>query len=253
MFIINLTPYKTLVHNIPSYSDGFQIWNLFLGKNNEDANDRLLNDFMDAEDALHTEDYRSALQLFEACLLQIDDPKSEIRYACLANAGLCKGQLGDIDGYFRMVKGVEDELGSEIPDRLAGPIYQNLALIYMLKDQSEDANRYIQRAMKFFPDQLEVRLLHGSILIVLGQVDEGIELLLPVVDFSLPNMNTLAGSMYLALGYQLKGNDHKKEKYLKFVVQHEQLLHGLGRQIRDAVYERLLITRNPVSAEQASR
>lgn len=249
MFLVNLWPHKTLVHNIPSYSDGLQIWNLLFSKKKQDGNDYLLNDFMDAEDALHAGDYNSALQLFEACLARIDDPASEIRSACLVNAGICKGQLGDINGYFTLVKSVEDELGSEIPDRLAGPIYQNLALIYMLNEQLEDANRYVQRAMKFFPGQLEVRLLHGSLLVVSGKVDEGIEVLMPVVDFSLPNMNTLAGAMYLALAYHLKGKDHQKEKYLKFVGQHEQRLHGLGRQMYDSVSKRLAITQNRALAD----
>ncbi|TYR34682.1 hypothetical protein FXV77_14520 [Sphingobacterium phlebotomi] len=253
LFLGNLWPHKTRVHNIPSYSDGLLIWNLLFSKKKQDLEDHLLNDFMDAEDALYAEDYNSALQLFEACLAKVDDPKLEIRWACIINAAICKGQLGDLDGYFTYLKRVEEEFGDEIPGQLAGPLYQNLALVYFLKDQLEDAGQYMRRAMKFIPDQLEVRLLHGTILIVSGKVDEGIEVLVPVVDLSLPNMNTLAGAMCLALGYQLKGKEHKKEKYLKFVDQHEQLLHGLGRQLCDVISKRMVITQNPALAAPESR
>src|SRR5690606_13978262 len=126
LFLGNLWPHKTRIHSIPSNSDGLQIWNLLFRKKKQDSEEHLLNDFMDAEDALYAEDYNRALQLFEACLAKVDDPKLEIRWACSVNAGICKGQLGDLEGYFTYLKRVEEEFGDEIPGQLAGPLYQNL-------------------------------------------------------------------------------------------------------------------------------
>lgn len=243
----NLYPKKGQMNGIEYKSDGLQLWNLITSKGTDvEEDDGLMNDFLDAEDAIQEKDYQKAIDLFESLVAQFEN-KSLMYYACMLNIGVCmlnigvcKGELGDVEGFYEVTKLVEEELGSEIPTPFIGPIYNNLALTSLLKNNLTDAENYIRLALKQAHDRPEVIILLGAIYIEKGEYSRGIERLKPEVDFSYPNGNTLLAAMYLVMAYQLTEKETEAQLYRKFITQNEASLTPLEKQIWQRVRERKL-------------
>ena len=96
-------------------------------------------------------------------------------------------------------------------------VHNNLAWLYLILKDYEKADSFSKIAIDLVPREKNFQGTRGSALIEKGEVEQGINMLLNLVDFKFPNSQTLAAAMYLCLGYSKL--DKKKEitKYLDFV------------------------------------
>lgn len=224
LFIGNILPFKTTVAGLKQKSDGLQIWNLIFNKKQEpDFDDQLINDFLDGYDALEESDYKKALELLEICIMRAEGQNVIVWNACKVNIGVCKGRLGDLDGYYIYMKQVEAELKDEKLMQLAGPVYHNIAFIHLLRGELIEAEQYIQKAMGVSSAEPEVRMVNAAIAVSKGDF-EGTVVLEDMIDMHYPTGQNVFAAMYLAMAYSEQGKEKLKNKYWSFVEKNELLL-----------------------------
>jgi hypothetical protein len=105
-------------------------------------------------------------------------------------------------------------------DNIVPLIYNNLAYIYLLyyNDSSlENANRYSYESVKLNCFSESIQNTRACVLIELGKVDEGIEILKSQIDYNKPfndELNCPLSYIYLAYGYFKKGDKSEMKKCL---------------------------------------
>lgn len=239
LFFGNLYPKKVKINGIEYDSDGLHIWKLLTAKHADvEENDQLISKLLDAQDALEDKSYETALALYKSCLEELGQEISRTRHVAMLNAGICKGQLGDIEGFYELTKAVEVELGEEASSSIAGPLYNNLALTYLLKNDLKNAYHYIIIAIKYAAEMKNVKITKGAIVIEDGDYEAGIKILKPEVNLSYSDNLTIFAAMYLVLAYGSLGKEELKFKYQQFVTDHESSLDTLEKNIWQNIKER---------------
>jgi len=181
----------------------------------------VLSNLLDGEDFFQQKSYDKALALYQSNLNKLNESSELTSYALRINIAICKGRLGDTDHYFEELKEVEKSLGEERLKVLEGPVYNNLAWLYLLNEQVEEATNYGKMAYLNNAERDEVRATWGAILIENGEYEKGIDILKPLANLLYSNNISLTAAMYLAFGYDRLGKDNLKKKYWEFVKEHE--------------------------------
>jgi tetratricopeptide (TPR) repeat protein len=153
-------------------------------------------------------------------------------------------------GYIAMMKGRFDEslksglqlekmLDKEVPVKHAGEVYNFLAWNHLLLNNLEKADHYSKAATLANNKLREIFSTRASVLIELGQVDEGIAVLKPDADFETVNKTTIAASIYLMLGYHLKGDFKLRDEHHAFLLQHYNTFDADEKVLFDRAVARL--------------
>jgi hypothetical protein len=105
-----------------------------------------------------------------------------------------------------------------------GVILNNIAWAHLLEGRTDIAYDYSSQAIKALPKHRTIGGTYGAILVERGSLDTGIQWLMINEDLRHPNDSTLTTSMYLMLGFYLKGDLKRSKKHRDFVEQNLSIL-----------------------------
>ncbi len=212
LIITTLIPYRISYMGIKMPNDGLNIITLPF-RNIEKLNERInTNDLLDAYEYFELKEYDKAIQIYEN-YQKIDNSQLIVKI----NLSVMYMKKGEYLRSLEYLNSVIELLNDKKNKAYKALVHNNLAWLYMILKDYDKADSFSKIAIDLVPREKNFQGTRGSALIEKGEVEQGINMLLTLVDFNFPNSQTLAAAMYLCLGYSKL--DKKKEitKYLDFV------------------------------------
>ena len=221
--VLNLIPFTGKTHGIPVSSDGMLLIKLLFASREAVKSDldklKYHHDYFEGIDYYESKNYEEARKVYESLLRVIPDD-----FASQSTLALVELKCLQFDRALQHFKNLEVKVNTKEFEGYRGLIYNNIAFTHLLRNELEEATQYADVAMKISKDQSYVRGTYAAIQIEIGNVDTGISWMMNEVDMSHPNDHTILASAYLALGYHLKGDYKSRDKHLKFVRDHQDML-----------------------------
>ncbi len=219
LMVLNFIPYYTTILGMRVPTDGLALLRLPF-TNVKGVKKRLdVNLLFDGHEYLEKKDYRSAWNLFNDYLTKY--PDSKILSMNLSFILLKTGQPEkSIEECLKLLGSINEE-----PIKpYAALIYNQLAWIYLVLDNIEQADHFSALAIRASPGENHIRSTRGSVLVEKGLTTEGMTWLFDNMDFQFVNNATLSAAIYLMLAYHVKRELKESDKYLQFVKTNEEKL-----------------------------
>ena len=225
-----LIPYHSSYQGLRYNSDGLSLLRIPFMKKTQLLELSSVNKLLDAMDLFESKKYEEAIAVYENYQLNAKEPK-----ASNINLSIAHMKLGN---YAKAIELMEEllPLVEEDPFKYFKTyIYNGIAWEYLLVNRLSEADEYSELAYKIDPNVDYIRGTRGSVLIEMGEYEEGKNLLIGDVDFNFPNSQTLAASIYVGLAFHELGEHKKAKKYIDFVKVNLELLDLDERTLYDRV------------------
>lgn len=211
--LANLIPRTIDYMGMKLPSDGRSLLNVYNNPQPSFSSLNISNKLWEAFDLFETKQYKKAIELFIEC--QNEHPELKTINLNLSVAYLKTGEI-------EKAKTLLEELyeGLEKEHSFYALILNGLAWIHLLMGNIEKADEYSLEAINNSPNSNYIRGTRGSVLIEMGNLKKGIDLLQKDMDFDFPNGQTLCAAIYLMLAYHQKGDESKKKIFKTFIEQH---------------------------------
>jgi tetratricopeptide (TPR) repeat protein len=231
----SLIPYNLNYQGIKIPTDGLSLVKILFGKNEYLEEEINQNDFFEAIELFESKEYDKAIVIFER-YSKIENTA----FVAKLNIGIMHLKKGEFDDSLKIHLKCLELLSDEKNKKFKALLNNNLAWIYLLKQDFTKADLHSKTSFSINPEEMNFQGTRGSTLIEIGKIEQGINLLEPLVDFKYPNSQTLCASMYLYFGFSILHNDKKKNKYLNFVSKHSSLLDKDENQLWTIIKKRIL-------------
>jgi tetratricopeptide (TPR) repeat protein len=212
LMLFNLIP----AHNIfgrRTPTDGLALIQLPFKKINlirRTLDDNLL---MDGHEYLERKEFEKALAIFTDYIDKYPDTK--ILSVSIAHTLLKTGQVSKaIEESTKLLNDINNDKAIY---SYAGVIYNQVAWLYLVQGDIQQADHYSQLALSSNPDDQNFQGTRGSVLVEQGHTDQGMYLLFPNMDFRFVNSETLCAAVYLMLGAHQKEVLRERQRYLEFI------------------------------------
>ena len=212
-----LIPYRSNYQGLKLNSDGLSILKIPFYKKPDLLRLTSVNDLLDAYDFLEEKQYKKAIYIYE-------NHKSDKASILNLNLGIAYIKIGDYEKARELIETLIPSIQDGIQKKYESYIYNGLAWVYLLLNRLEDAEKYSKLAFQAGATIENIRGTRGSVLIEMGKIEEGKEILIDQVDFNFPNSQTLVASMYLSWAFHQLKKTKKAKKYWNFVVGNVDLL-----------------------------
>jgi len=229
--VINLFPFYSNAYGERTASDGLMLLQLLFDFNGKFKRMASLTDIHEAMEYFENKQYDKAYDIFQ----QYIQTSPDIKALMLMNIGAIHIRKGQVDEALKILDDIEKDIHSKPFRKWKGYFYNNMAWVYLLKNNIEQAFAYASQAMKAMSNNSFVRGTYGCVLIEKGELVKGMRLLFKNMDFNYPNNTTLTASIYLMLAFQRRGDVKSRDLHLSFVKKHVDSLD---------LDERLLFERN---------
>ena len=234
LIIFTLIPYQVTYSGIKIPNDGLNIVQLPF-KRTDTVNERInTNDLFDAYEYFENREYDKAIEIYES-YLGTNTSKITVKI----NLSLMYLKKGE---YLRSL----DILNSltELPDDRKNRGYKalvnnNKAWLYIILNDLDNAERSSKTALDLVPGEKHFQGTRGSVLILNGETEQGINLLAPLADLKFVNRETLAAAMFLCLGYHKLDNEKELQKHLDFVKKNSTMLDTDEKKIWEILTARM--------------
>ncbi len=238
LIIFSIIPYKVTYNGIKIANDGLTILKLPFRNREKIYKEICTSELFDAFDYYEAKEYDKAIDIYER-YLRFDEVQTRIKI----DLGLMYLKKGN---YFKALElSIEtiDSLKNKEDKKYQAVVYNNIAWIYLIIRDIENADTYSEKAYNIVPSEKSFQGTRGSVLIEKGEIDVGIRMLSNLVDFKFVNSQTISSSMYLGYGFFLKGEHKEQKKYMDFVenninkldIDEKKLLENIKLEIKEKV------------------
>jgi len=209
--IINLIPFYTSFYGPKMPTDGLTLLQLVFNK------DKFKNlackiEFFEAYENIENREYDKAY----AILSNYHQKFPEDPLPVLAMSGVHIKRM-QVDEALQMLSSLEKRINEKELKKHSGQIYNNLAWIYLLKEDIDLAYHYASLALKAAPKANFAWGTYGAVLIEKGSIQTGMKWLFKNMDLEHPNTTTLSASTYLMVAYHQRDDKKSRDMHLKFV------------------------------------
>lgn len=211
--LVNLVPFVSSFQGYAQPTDGLLVWQIIFRSHEKNFEGiEYAEDFFQAFE--HIEDGNND-QAHKICLRLLEKRPNDINVlSILSTVQIRKLQL---DEALQNLKKIEAEMNTKKLAKKRGMIFNNMAWIYLLKNDIVEAYHYSTQAIKLLPKNLYVEGTYGCVLVERGDVDIGVQWLLLHTSWKHVNNETLTASIYLALAYHLKKDFATRDKHAQRV------------------------------------
>jgi len=210
--IISIFPYKFNYFGVKIPSDGLNLIYIFsksAGKNIENLD---TNTFLDAYDHFEKKEYDKAIEIYNSIL-----EKDSSSIGVNIDLSVMYLKKGEYDKALKILNDIESKLDTKENESFKALAFNNFAWLCLIKRDIEKADEYSSKAIKLNSKEKCFQGTRGSVLVEKGEVDEGMNYLIPLRDFKFANSLTLPSAIYMAYGYHQKNKLKEKAIYLEFV------------------------------------
>jgi len=201
----SLFPWKYQTRFGATPSDGLILLKLPFEKAESDRRKQAAYFALEGTECLRRKDYARAAEW--AQFGQQNNP-GEIQTRCVLGLALLGlKRFDEAREHFLEMAASDDPLGKAPPHRAI--FLNNLAWTDLMAGGAErldEADRYSYQAMRLTPWVAAIKGTRGSILVALGQIDEGVTLLHEAIDEHEENANKALNACFLAIGFHKAGN-----------------------------------------------
>lgn len=217
--LVNLFPFHVHYQGIPIPSDGLNFYRTLTGPAEDFQLAIYHEDLFTALEYMEEQAYESARTIYER-LLEVE------AYHELAQVNLSIIELkeGAYEAVLTRLLPLLVEKERVAAGALDAIIFNNLAWTHLVLDNLDEAHRYAEQAVELNGQQEYILGTWGSVLISTGEIEKGVEILEQQADFDHVNSQTLAASVYLALGYHKWSKKGESDRHLSFVLEHQDQL-----------------------------
>lgn len=208
--VFSLIPYYTDFNGVKIATDGLSILKLPFQKSEELKSNINMDEFFTACEYFEVKEYGKATNIFEKYL-----KNEETELISKIYLSLIYLRTGEIEKGYKICVTCLDLVADKKKKNLKAYVNNNLAWFCLIKQDFKNAEYYSKVAFSINHNEPNFRGTRGAVLIEMGNVKKGLDLLKPLIDFKFPNSQTLCAAMYFYYGLFL--NDKKGEKYLAFL------------------------------------
>jgi tetratricopeptide (TPR) repeat protein len=210
--VINLVPFHTSFYGPKMPTDGLAMLMLLFESKNKYKDLAFKNQLFDAYENIEEREYDKAYEFFRTYHERFPDELSPL--FSLSVIHLRKGEMDEANN---LLTDLEKKIDSKELKHYKGYLYNNLAWLYLIRNDIALAHHYAVLALKAMPRNSTIRGTYGSVLVEKGKVLEGMKWLYKNMDLEHPNSITLASSMYLMVALHLQGDFAARDLHLNFV------------------------------------
>ncbi len=212
LIIMSLIPFPVTYMGIKMSNDGLSILKLPFIKREKISKEINANELLDAFDYFETKEYDKAIEIYER-YLKYDEIQTIIRI----NLSVMYLKKGEYSKALDILLESVDTLNDKQNKKYQALVNNNIAWIYLIISDIEKADIHSEMAYKLVPREKSFQGTRGSVLIEKGDIENGISMLVDLVDFKFINSQTMTAAMYLGFGFFLKDNHKEQKKYMDFV------------------------------------
>ncbi|MFN6470021.1 MAG: site-2 protease family protein [Nostoc sp. SerVER01] len=238
LIFFNLLPFKVNMMGVSIPNDGLQLLTIFFINQQKIQEILLSGKIIEGMEYLEENDFQKAELIFRECLVNNSTsliPKINLSVALIRQQ--------KIDEAIILLSKLITE-SDKNPMQLF--IFNNLAWSYLIKGLNQReflnlADNYSAQAIKISNQHIYVVGTRACVLIELGKLDEGINLLKGHISLNQAineATNPALGFLYLAYAYYLKGNRQQSQKYWQKINNNEDLKSSEHRLVFDHILEK---------------
>lgn len=205
--LTNLWPFEGWVGGEKLPSDGMLLLRLWKDRHQKPAQRQLISEFQKLTVLCESRDFSAALRLTEQ--MAKDNPAN---LELLRLGGMLQMECGNLDKAETIWRDLlKQPIGTSA---FAASVFDALCclpLYYGRKDLLGEAEAWANTAIRCAPSAITLKGTHGSILIELGRIDEGIKVLRDVAKRSECQIDQVISAAYLSKAFRLTG-DHAEAK-----------------------------------------
>lgn len=217
--LINLIPFQIKKMGIKIPSDGLSILKLPFKKVDQVKKDINASELFDAFKFYELKEYDKAIEIYEKYIANAANT-----FFIRLNLSVMYLKTGKFDESFLLLTQLREELVDKKNKPYRALVNNNIAWLYLLKGNIEEADFCSKTAFAIDSNEIHFKGTRGSVLIEKGKIKKGIRMLAPLMDFKLPNSNTLSIAMSLYSGYIALDDFRKAKKHKDFIEHNLNLL-----------------------------
>lgn len=242
LILISLIPYSTTVGGIQQDNDGLRLLKIPFQKIDKLKAELSFNEVSDALEYIDDKEYNKAAEILENYLSRFDDNK--VLHIIL---GLCYAKQGDYSRAIDLFNSIQSYIDDSKYEKSAYIYYNGLAWYNLITDNLEKADFYSLKAYEKNRHSNPVVGTRGSVLVLMGKIQEGIDMLKPLSDFKFANSQTLSASIVLGYAYYMLGEEKLQQKHINHVAKNTQFLDIDEKQLWENIQTRMNSTKSPAS------
>lgn len=238
LIFFNLLPFKVNMMGVPMPTDGLQLLTIFFINQQKIQQILLSGKIIEGMEYLEEKEFHKAELIFRECIAN--------NYTYLVpkiNLSVALINQQKFDEAITLLSKVITETNKN-PMQLF--IFNNLAWSYLLKGLNQReflnlADDYSAQAIKISNQHIYVVGTRACVLIELGKLDEGINLLKSHINLNRAineATNPALAFLYLAYAYHLKGNRQQSQKYWQKINNNENLKSSEYRLLFGHIFEK---------------
>jgi len=208
----NLIPYRISYQGVKIPNDGLNLLKIPFEEIKKLEKNIKAYDLFEAFEYYESKEYDRAIKIYEE-YLSYDNKE----LAVIMNLSIMYIKKGNYDKALSLLKDNENLLNIKKNKNYRALYYNNLAWIYLIKQEIENADEYSKKAIELNSKENIFQGTRGAVLIENGKIVEGINILKKLVDFNFPNGKTLSAAIFLNYGYYLNRNIKKEEEMMNFI------------------------------------
>lgn len=214
-----LIPYNITRLGMKLPSDGLHLLNIITGKWEKFRLQDQLDFFFEAENAIEDQDFEKAIHIYMECL-QCSPSDLNVKL----NLSVAYIRSGQFQEALKLLNEINDKMTENQFDNLRAIYLNNKAWLYILLNEADKADEYSRISFDLGFKECVFHGVRGAALIQNGKIDDGISLLLPLVNFNYPNKITLLAALFLCLGYFRQNNIEEQTRYYDFVCKNVDMM-----------------------------
>lgn len=209
--VFNLLPTMGWVGGEKMSSDGMQLLNLWTQRRERPAQRKFLIEAQEV-DVLHkAKQFPDALRLLQKLIGQ-----NPTNYQLVQLSGWLHVECGELDKAEAVWRDLlKQPIGASTVALEAMDCLSCLPLYYGKVHLLSEADAWTNTALRYSPDVITLKGTRGSVLIELGQIDEGMAFLNDVIKRTDCKTDRVICSAYLAKGYALKGANAEAKLWME--------------------------------------
>ncbi|MEN8156442.1 MAG: hypothetical protein ABFS10_05800 [Bacteroidota bacterium] len=233
--ILTLIPHRLNYMGIRIANDGLNMLKLPFRKGEFITEQAHANDLLDAYDFFELKEYDKAIGIYEGYL-----KTNPIQVLVYINLSVMYMKKGDFLKSLELLTAIEGSLEEKQNRGYRALFNNNMAWICLLQSHMDRADEYSRKALDLAPKEKNIQGTRGSVLVEMGEIDLGVNLLSSLVDFRFANSQTLTAGMFLTLAFHLKNQEKEKQKHLDFIERNAHLLDVDEVKIWNGIKQKIL-------------
>lgn len=210
--VLNLLPFYSSTYGMKIPTDGLFLLQLPFRPKKYYKDIELKNRFLDAYEYMENREYDKAYEIYTQYLSKFPDEPLPI-----INMSVIHLRNGEIDNAFTLLEPLLKKVESKELRNYKGYVYNNLAWIYLLKNDIDQAYHYADLTIKVMPSNPHAWGAYGALLIEKGELLTGMQWLFKNMDLEHVNSTTLIASMFLMVAFHLRGDLKNRDLHMNHV------------------------------------